>query len=100
MALSTIALTNTFNEWRVNHNQIIVIINNLTEGHHNTSGVIDMSNPSAVNGGVTLNVRNGRIVTLNIVSNNMVTAHQTITGDLLIAGNVVLSGASASLNLL
>jgi hypothetical protein len=59
MSLANIALLSTFEEQLVRVNQLVVIANQVTEGYHNTSGVIILTNPSYLNDNVTIEIANG-----------------------------------------
>lgn len=61
MALANVSLNDTFLTWLTRFNQGLVINNLVTEGQLNTSGTIKITNPSLLNGGVSLNVANGMI---------------------------------------
>lgn len=61
MPLSLITLADTFFTWLTRTNQLVTINNLLTEGAHNTTGTITITNPSGISGNVSLNVANGLI---------------------------------------
>lgn len=63
MALSPIALTDTFETWRTRTNQLVVIGNDFTEGYvKKEKGTIEINNSLFANSNVSLNVSNGYIV--------------------------------------
>ena len=73
MTIANVALSDTFDVWRTRFNQTVVIGNLITEGQANTTGTLTISNPSYVNGNVSLNVSNGVIrVSGNTFSSNAV----------------------------
>lgn len=79
MALSNVALTNTFDEWRVRTNQIIVITNRLDDGNVrvvSNSSVIQISGGDAKIGN-----------TVFISSNALPTTGGTLTGNLAFSGS-------------
>ena len=59
MALANVALDSTFDGWRIRTNQILEIVNKLTEGQHNSTGTITLTNSSGLEN--ALNVTNGSI---------------------------------------
>lgn len=62
MALSNVTVNNTFLEWMIKTNQLILISNDLSEGFlRKTGGTIQIDNPSFANSNVSLNVANGYI---------------------------------------
>lgn len=61
MPLSLLSLADTFFTWLTRTNQLVTINNLLTEGAHNTTGTITITNPSGISGNVSLNVANGLI---------------------------------------
>ena len=54
MTISNVALTNTFDEWRVTTNQLVVAINGFTEGNSNVNF---LTANSIVVGGVNVGVQ-------------------------------------------
>tara|TARA_B110000503_G_scaffold105835_1_gene157938 strand:+ start:261 stop:941 length:681 start_codon:yes stop_codon:yes gene_type:complete len=73
MTIANVALSDTFDLWRTRFNQTAVISNLITEGQANTTGTLTISNPSYINGNVSLNVSNGVIrVSGNTFSSNAV----------------------------
>lgn len=73
MTIANVALSDTFDLWRTRFNQTVVISNLITEGQANTTGTLTISNPSYINGNVSLNVSNGVIrVSGNTFSSNAV----------------------------
>ena len=73
MTIANVALSDTFDLWRTRFNQTTVISNLITEGQANTTGTLTISNPSYINGNVSLNVSNGVIrVSGNTFSSNAV----------------------------
>lgn len=68
MALANVALTDSFDTWRIRTNQLVVIDNNLIEGSHITSGTI-----TSTNTGTAINVTAGSIkVKNNVFSSNAI----------------------------
>lgn len=61
MPISTVSLTNTFDEWRIRTNQIISSINTINESNSTFTGTITITNPSSFQGNVSLNVASGVI---------------------------------------
>lgn len=61
MALANVSLNDTFLTWLTRFNQGLFISNLVTEGQLNTSGIIKITNPSLLDGGISLNVANGYI---------------------------------------
>ena len=73
MTIANVALSDTFDLWRTRFNQTVIISNLITEGQANTTGTLTISNPSYINGNVSLNVSNGVIrVSGNTFSSNAV----------------------------
>lgn len=73
MTIANVALSDTFDLWRTRFNQTVIISNLITEGQANTTGTLTISNPSYINGNVSLNVSNGVIrVRGNTFSSNAV----------------------------
>ena len=71
MTIANVALSDTFDLWRTRFNQTVIISNLITEGQANTTGTLTISNPSYINGNVSLNVSNGVIrVSGNTFSSN------------------------------
>lgn len=60
MAIANVTVLNTFLEWMIKTNQLIVLNNQMTEGQHNTSGTIRITG-GGLSGNVSLNVANGLI---------------------------------------
>jgi hypothetical protein len=61
MAFANISLVSTFTEWISRFNQVLTVVNTSIEGLMNTSGTITITNPTGLNGNVSLNVANGVI---------------------------------------
>ena len=61
MAIPTVALTNTFDEWRIRTNQVINSLNTINEANAALTGSITITNPSRFNSNVSLNVSSGMI---------------------------------------
>lgn len=61
MAISLVTLLDSFLSWMNKTNEIISFVNLATEGQHNTSGTIKITNSSLLANGVSLNVANGMI---------------------------------------
>jgi hypothetical protein len=61
MALANISLSDTFTTWVGRFNQLLTIGNLLTYGQANSTGTLTITNPSYLNGNVSLNVSNGVI---------------------------------------
>lgn len=61
MAFANISLVSTFTEWISRFNQVLTVVNASIEGLMNTSGTITITNPTGLNGNVSLNVANGVI---------------------------------------
>ena len=73
MTIANVALSDSFDLWRTRFNQTVIISNLITEGQANTTGTLTISNPSYINGNVSLNVSNGVIhVSGNTFSSNAV----------------------------
>lgn len=61
MAITTVALNNTFDEWRIRTNQVITSLNTINEANASLSGSITITNPLGYNSNVSLNVSSGMI---------------------------------------
>lgn len=61
MPISTVSLTNTFDEWRIRTNQIVTAINTINESNSTFTGTLTITNPSSFQGNVSLNVASGLI---------------------------------------
>lgn len=64
MALSNVALTNTFDDWRTRTNQLVTVANQVTEGFYINTGNVKIDNITwnqASGSNVSLNVSNGYI---------------------------------------
>lgn len=61
MTITTVALNNTFDEWRIRTNQVITSLNTINEANASLSGSITITNPLGYNGNVSLNVSSGMI---------------------------------------
>lgn len=61
MPISTVSLTNTFDEWRIRTNQIVTAINTINESNSTFTGTLTITNPSSFQGNVSLNVASGVI---------------------------------------
>jgi hypothetical protein len=83
MALANVAITDTFDQWRIRTNQIIVNLDQIE-----SSNIRFVSNTSTIN--TSGNVRLGQ--TLYINSNALPTTGGTISGDLTINGYVRVVG--------
>jgi predicted acyltransferase (DUF342 family) len=81
--LANVALSDTFDTWRTRTNQIIVNIDQVEN-----SNIRFVSNTSTIN--VTGNVKLGQ--TVYIGSNALPTTGGTINGELVINGNVRITG--------
>lgn len=74
MTVANVSLTDTFDDWRKVTNQLVGIGNLATEGRLNSTGTLTLSNPTLIDGGVTLNVSNGVVV----VGGNTFSANATM----------------------
>lgn len=82
--LANVALTNTFDEWRIRTNQLVVKTNDLE-----TSNIVTLvSNTATIN--VSGEFRLGNTVYLN--SNAFPTTGGTITGNTTFTANVTITG--------
>jgi hypothetical protein len=61
MTITTVALNNTFDEWRIRTNQVITSLNTINEANASLTGSITITNPLRFNGNVSLNVSSGMI---------------------------------------
>lgn len=61
MTLSNVALNNTFLDQMTRINQLVIIMNSLTEGQGNISGALTITNSSHLRGNVSLEVTSGVI---------------------------------------
>jgi hypothetical protein len=61
MAIANVAITNTYDQWRIITNQVVDTLNLFTEGRMNTAGALVMTNPLLLNDNETLNVASGMI---------------------------------------
>lgn len=61
MAITSVALNNTFDEWRIRTNQVITSLNTINEANAFFSGSITITNPLGYSGNVSLNVSSGMI---------------------------------------
>lgn len=88
MAIANVTLNNTFDEWRTTTNQLIV-----------KSDQLEITlNASFNQANTALSTGQAAFAKANAALAN--TSGTTFSGDLIITGNLTLSGASAILNLL
>lgn len=93
MTIANVALIDTFDTWRTRTNQLIVLGNQITEGAHNSSGTITVTNT-----GIALNVTAGSIkVKENVFSSNA-TTFVSNSATLVISGSGML-GTSVYFNI-
>lgn len=94
MAISgNVALTNTFDQWRIKTNETITAFNSLELA--NVRFVSNTTNTIQISGGSTLDVRLGN--TVYISSNALPVTGGTITGNVIIGYTVIYSNGTINM---